>query len=250
MISDIQVSLATGERFDILRKVHPVGPCLVLGFSGSVKIGFAMVENLRARLQLPPDAPANAMWIPAYVADAWASKAVAVFAQAEATERALGCKLLLVGVHPTETVGMPNARAYVIRMAAPLFRPGFSPKRLVSVLSIGSGSRVLAYRKTVREAFGNWNLFQAEVQNTGGWGRTIAHILSVTIERHLEPGISNHLHIADVRRGRITIYSNDRTDFLPNDEKQAVRMPRTASSYTEFCQMLEDRNAQGVAVIC
>ena len=61
MISDIQVSLATGERFDILRKVHPVGPCLVLGFSGSVKIGFAMVENLRARLQLPPDAPANAM---------------------------------------------------------------------------------------------------------------------------------------------------------------------------------------------
>lgn len=251
MISDIQVTLATGQTFNAIRKAHPVGPYLVLGFSGSVRTGFAMVESLKQFLALTPEVPPNAAYIPGEVAEYWSPLASDVFAVSHALEKTLGCSLLLVGIHPTEDIGMPRARAYVIRMVCPNFRPGYSPKSLFSVLSIGTGSKVVAYRRAMRQLLRIENgLIQAEVMNTGGWGQTIAHAVTMAIDKHAVPGISNHLHIADVRRGSINIYRNDRTDYPKDGPPVEFRMPRTASTYPEFCDMVLQQQLNGAGARC
>ena len=51
-ISDIRVTTPNEER-DCLQKIYAVGPGVALGFAGSVAIGFAMVDRLRAKL-VPP----------------------------------------------------------------------------------------------------------------------------------------------------------------------------------------------------
>lgn len=251
MIADTQVSLADGRRLDILRKLYDVGPCLALGFAGSVRIGFRMVQSLREYLRLPADAPANTAWIPAFVAETWHSMAAAIFGEENEAERMLGCELLLVGMHPTEDVLPGNGRAYVIRMASPDFRPGYSRKRLISVLSIGCGRSVPAYRRAVRELCSvRSGTLQAEVGNLGGWGQTISFALGRVVECDPTPGISYHMHYADIRRGTITIYRNDRTDYPAGSAPIVHRMPAVASSYGEFCAMVQERGFSAAGAIC
>jgi hypothetical protein len=154
MLSDIQVTLSDGRRIDVLRKTYPVGPFIAMGFAGSVRLGFELVESMARHLRVPQDAPRNVAWVPQLAAQTWQVEAQRVFASAPPAEQELGSQTLLVGVHPTEDIGIPGqARAYVIRMVSPSFAPGFSPRRLVSVLSIGSGSRVWEYRRAVRDLF-------------------------------------------------------------------------------------------------
>jgi len=49
-ISDVRVTLRDGVEVDCLRKIHNVGRFIAAGFAGSVKIGFAMVDELASLL--------------------------------------------------------------------------------------------------------------------------------------------------------------------------------------------------------
>lgn len=253
MISDVQVKFSDGRMRDMLRKLHDVGPYLVVGFAGSVMLGFQMVESLRAHLKLPAGAPPNACWIPAEVAETWHTKGADIFARASEVERGLGCALLLVGVHPREETLPDRARAYVIRMAAPHFKPGYTQRRIVSVLSIGSGSQIPSYRRIVRELFDlrrNPGLLQAEVGKTGGWGQTISHAIGMALDRDRQAGVSANMHYADVRLGRITIYNNNRTDYPGDGRKVEFRMPRVATDYPTFCAMAREQGVSEAQATC
>ena len=150
MLSDVQVTLADGTTLDILQKIYPVGNYIVAGFAGSVQIGFLLLQSLIDWLALPPDMAAAGGFHPFDVANAWAPIAKQVFEGAPDCERALGSSLLFVGVDPVEDDFVPGrAKVYMCRFASPDFQPGISVRRF-SVLSIGSGSKVIAYRHALR----------------------------------------------------------------------------------------------------
>ena len=48
-VSDIRVTLANGSEVDCVQKIYSVGRFLAAGFAGSVRIGFAMIHELRRR---------------------------------------------------------------------------------------------------------------------------------------------------------------------------------------------------------
>ena len=48
LVADVRVSFPSGE-YDMLRKLHPVAPNIVIGFAGSVAVGFDMVDSLPRR---------------------------------------------------------------------------------------------------------------------------------------------------------------------------------------------------------
>lgn len=250
-LSDVQVTLPDGSCVDALQKVYPVGPCLVLGFSGSVRIGFQMVDSLRKFLAIPAEAPPGSAWIPGWVADNWYSEAARIFADASAGERKLRSSLLLVGVHPTEDVIPTRARPFVIRMSDPSFRPGYSPKKLVSVLSIGAGSRVPAYRRAVREVFSpRSGIMQAEVGTVGGWGRAISHAVGYAIGWHPQAGISAHMLYSEITREGIRIQNNDRIEYPKDGPAVEFRMPPIACTYAELVDLLGAQGHRAIDARC
>ncbi len=48
LLSDIRVTFKGQPARDLIRKIHQVGPNVVIGFAGSVRLGFSLVEDLRA----------------------------------------------------------------------------------------------------------------------------------------------------------------------------------------------------------
>jgi hypothetical protein len=55
VISDIQVTFRTGQTVDLLQKAYPLGRFIVGGFSGSVLIGFRLLQSLKDMLKLPSE---------------------------------------------------------------------------------------------------------------------------------------------------------------------------------------------------
>src|SRR5262245_39838206 len=111
MLSDVRVTFKDGRQLDLVQKSFPVGPYIVAGFAGSVKIGFQMLRSLTKFLIVPPDAPKPGARDPEWVAEHWKAIAAHTFSTADARERALGCQILLVGVsHKVEPEILANPR--------------------------------------------------------------------------------------------------------------------------------------------
>ena len=154
LVSDIQVRLADGSHLDVLQKVYLVGPTIGLGFAGSIKIAFDLINDLMPRLALTPEQASSSAWDPVKVARWWMPEATRIFREAPPAEAKLGCHILLVGTSPTVDLGTGPfaARPYVIRLVAPDFhpriiRPGFH------AWHIGTGSRVDVYKRHIRDRF-------------------------------------------------------------------------------------------------
>jgi hypothetical protein len=97
MMSDVRVTFRDGRERDLVQKAYAVGPYIVAGFAGSVRIGFQMLESLAKFLIVPPDAPQPGAWEPEWVADNWKPLAVQIFASADVLEQALHCQILWSG---------------------------------------------------------------------------------------------------------------------------------------------------------
>jgi len=114
---------------------------MALGFAGSVKIGFDMVQRLAQLLE--NDDP-HGVWDPEVVAEWWPDDAATVFAGAPPEEQQLNSELILLSVHPNKHAGeVPWARSYVHCFRAPDFAPQEASTN--EVVSIGSGSDVEPY---------------------------------------------------------------------------------------------------------
>ncbi len=46
-VSDIRVTLYDGSERDCLQKIYPIAQSIALGFAGSVRIGFEMVDVMK-----------------------------------------------------------------------------------------------------------------------------------------------------------------------------------------------------------
>jgi len=75
-ISDVRVTLEDGSQHDCLQKMYPVGRFMAMGFAGSVRIGFAMLEELSSLLGAAGE---DQMWNPNDVAEWWPEDAPLTF---------------------------------------------------------------------------------------------------------------------------------------------------------------------------
>lgn len=252
MLSDIQVTLADNKtRLDILQKAYPVGNYIVAGFSGSVRIGFDLLLSLKDSLVLPPDMAATGGFHPPDVASAWAPVAKQIFDRASDCEKTLGSRLLFIGVDPVEDDFVPGrAKVYMCRFLSPDFRPGISRRRF-SVLSIGSGSRVIAHRHALRALLrpSNNGILQFETRPNGiAFGLSLS--VSFMLLDHPQPGISPHAHVCTVTREGFQIETNDRRSYLPDGTTRDFTMPPVAQTWEQFCQMVAQFQHTPVSARC
>jgi hypothetical protein len=161
VIADTRVRWPDGSAAGILCKVHEVGPLMLVGFAGSVELGFTMVNDMRRVFPLPPEH----VWFPRVAAWYWWRRGRRLFSLAPPDRQSLGCALILAGVSACST-GL-GAQSYCIVMRAPEFRPVF-----LSVgrwASIGSGSDHIVAQQLAeswdRNAF---SYFQTEQARFGG----------------------------------------------------------------------------------
>jgi hypothetical protein len=94
----VRVTFSNGRTLDLLQKAYPVGPYIVAGFAGSVRIGFQMLASLAKFLIVAPNAPRPGAWEPEWVAEHWKPIAFQIFATADTPEQAQRCEILLVGI--------------------------------------------------------------------------------------------------------------------------------------------------------
>src|SRR4051812_33308050 len=99
LAADVRVSFRNGDERDLIRKLHEVAPNIVVGFSGSVRIGFEMVELLRSRAKVG----FGGGYVPAgkFIFDSRGA-ARKVWQSAPSAEQKLGCSLMVVGAQPAK----------------------------------------------------------------------------------------------------------------------------------------------------
>jgi hypothetical protein len=262
-LSDIRVTFTLADRskieVDCLQKIYEVGPFIALGFAGSVRIGFRMVERLRQQLGgLKPGQD----WKPDVVAELWPEEARKVFARFSKREQDLTCQLLMVGAHPTRNNGDATfAVPYVYRFKSPDFVPQLAGAN--EIVSIGSGEAVAEYSQALRklDQRGGFEFLQLEVGQPGGSALGLLYLISQKVEATPKPGISHHMHICVARRGEILLGNNNQRRgeirFDKNNPHNIVEsseedftMPPLAHSEAEFKRMLRDRGMALALATC
>jgi len=245
-ISDIRVTFRSGTEIDCLQKIYMVGRYIALGFSGSVAIGFEMAQTL-TRLLYHPDN--DIAWIPSEVATWWQFDAQKVFNSAPKSERNGGCQLMLIGVHPNENNGDSDwAKSEVYNFRSPYFKP--IRYNTLKIASIGSGSRVKPYSRMLRTLSRlDYSHMQMEVGMPGGMSRGYAMSMTEEIKKVQVKGISSHLHICLVFRGKIELSKNDYT-YVGEDGSHAFRMPSVATSRVEFQRLAQIQGLETGGACC
>jgi hypothetical protein len=237
-VSDIQVSWrATGAMHDCLQKVYEVAPFITAGFSGSVRLGFQLLEDLVQFLSPPPE-PGQS-WIPRWVALKWHRRARRIFDSMPALERGLGSSIMLMGVRPTDNSGcIVGGHPDVIVMSAKsCFESEFVD--FGDVRSIGSGNNVELYMHELKSLPTNLALMKAEIGSPGGMGRAWGSTLAQLLRNHPTPGISQYVHHILVWRDRVDIRDLNLTKFSADGEKIDYSMPEVARGWTQFVNFAE-----------
>jgi hypothetical protein len=244
-LSDICVTLGDRSTVDCLQKIYPVGRFVALGFSGSVQIGFAMVDRLADLLVTAP----GEAWDTEIVAQWWPEQARLVFDGFPEKARNGKSSLMMLSVHPNRDNGaFPLPFAHIFR--SPNFNP--IPIRTNDAASIGSGTQVDACRETL-ERLCNDEEHRLELMQMAQVKDGILQVLGLDFAQLLEKaqpkGISPHMHLCAVRRGEIAIAPNDYTRF-EDSGPVAFTMPKVATSWLGLLQMLNARGASAEGSVC
>jgi hypothetical protein len=240
VIGDIQVTVPTPNGpvyIDGIQKVFPVGRFIAAGFAGNVAVGYRLIDDLMQWLRFPPTDTTSA-WMPPWVIAKWRRRARWLYPSLATSGEEVG--LVVSGVSPQEDNGIPGmARTYAWILRSPSFEP--KPIEWMKVGAIGRGNQVEQYR----QALENVNedpvpYYQGEVGGAQGmFATTLAHMLGNRVERTPEPGISPHLLICTVRRGAVSLWTNDYDVFEEGGKRPALRMPPIARTWPEVVALLE-----------
>lgn len=248
LVSDVQVTFSDGTTADMLQKSYPISNFIVAGFSGSVRIGFMLLESLAQFTQLTQEQLKSQAWDPIWVSNNWWQIAKKVYDSAPVSEKRLGSSILMLGAAPKPHNGI-GSKTIITRFASPDFNPGIMTKN-IKLCSIGSGSRVTEY-KSIKTLFRlKSSAHGTEVSNPGGWGRAIAFSISRELNDHPRSGISRHLNIFHIRTGSIQEYNNNETIHFPNGEQLEILMPSIAQGYQDFLTKSKKINVNSAEAIC
>lgn len=255
-VSDARVSFCdrnTGhviESWDGVQKIHEVAPNILMGFAGSIYLGFKCVSDFAHFLGPNPTRrfvkleEALIDWA-GDLRDAWRDPK-----QVPPEEASGGCHLLFLGVDPTKNVGdiswWPVTSGFIVR--APDFDieaiPGTEPG------SIGSGSGKSAYLAVLERLATNWidisNFSAVPVRDLGPL--FVATLLQDAIQRAPSATVGNALHMGSVTRDRGVYISALRTRAL-QPGGHSVTMPPVAQTWDEFVKMVAPSIPSGASAI-
>ena len=239
LVGDICVTFDSNDRRDMLKKIHEVGPHMACGFSGSVRLGFEMVDSLQAFVAGSPwgDCPPTGR-----VVFKWWRKARRLWNQQPDETQKLGCSLIIAGAQPRK--GFINYNS-AFRLRAPLFEPERIRRE---PLSIGSGNAVDAYRELLRQAPDWWareyNKRPGLMLGTSGPLELFAAVVRDKIDTHPTAGVSPHLHLCLVRHKDIIWDTND----VITASGRWV-MPTVATDWNSFSTMASQSGCAADAAI-
>jgi hypothetical protein len=255
IMSDVRITFSDGSERDMLQKAYPLGPYVIGGFAGSVRIGFELLNSLQYGLEPPDhDGPLGSHWTwePAGIAHEWQPIAKTIFANAPPAEQACGSHILIVGISheglTDDAAQAPNVirrpRAIIIRMMSPKFEPLVTSRQL-SVEHIGSGAYVEKYVELMKHYFDPMSdTLQSETAAFGMWPKMLARGVRQIVNDDPVSGISPHVHILLCRSGHISMLTNDTTIVPKGKDPIEFKMPKVARGYAQFLEMC---SATGVA---
>jgi hypothetical protein len=247
-VADIQVTFTDRagmtRHVDGLQKIHAVGRWVLAGFCGNVRIGFRLVDDLRAWLAPPADEPDWA-WFPEFVAWKWRRRARRIYASLSQSCPG-GSALLLAASHPTRNLSGPEmlaplanlAASYACIMHAPEYEA--EPIRDGTVASIGSGNAVETYCDELRKMNADPTyLVSSDIFGTPGMSaQSLAHSIALTVARTPVPGVSRHVLFGVVRRGSITIAPGDYEMIHHDRRREVFRVPPCASDWAALRELV------------
>lgn len=269
-LSDTRVTLGNGREIDCLQKIYPVARYIAVGFAGSVKIGFDIVEALKASLY---EADENLAWNPPELVPELPPLLQKIFQNAATGEQVNHSHVMLLSTHPTEPVGSPWARAYVQILRSPDFIPEEIRPHQLGTIGCHTLSQecVDAIGRFSSDARSHEVLLQGEVGPRGGLGSRLGMMLTPIIEKAQPRGISAHLHECWVYRGKIVIGTNDHVKLgrwsawnpgVDNAETNQAHpagtpetpgfkfsMPSVATSWEHLLSILESHGSNAVGAV-
>lgn len=241
-VSDIQITFKNGQRtvtHNGLRKIYRITYSLAIAFSGSVSIGFKLVEDLRNQdVQLHDD--------PHGLMDHWPKSAARAFrcGQTKGTD---GLSLLVFGLdHHQSERPMP----FVYKLESPDFVP-YKAKG-TEMLSIGCGA--MHYAKAVQDTCNEPNSFKAyEDREFRGRGIGIGIMTMMAMEWRWKPahGVSEELLCC-------VVSPFDSVDFpyrasignANTGETRHVGMPQLATSWAEVERIAKSFRLSAAGATC
>jgi len=229
-VSDIQVSWGDSEFRNCLKKAYKITDSLAVGFAGSIKIAFDLVDDLKSYYDSGTQIPE----CPKELMKRWPKQARRIFSAAPLDERANRSELLILGM------AMENGGAAPVlyRLESPNFIP--YKARRSEVLSIGCGSTL--YKPVLEEIAQQSDPLAKYEQGFGGKGIGCGLMTVMTMERRQSPvqGISEELlcTVLSTTQFKQLPYRASVTDANTGDTRE-VDMPRVAESYDEFKAIAE-----------
>ena len=235
-LADIQVTFGTKTE-DCLQKIYKIDRNLVVGFAGSVNIGFAMLNGL-AKLR-DSVIKENLVFEPDKLAEIWSEKAREIFNSAPEKYKTKGSELLMAGVSYSRDLGIPGfGKPVVVALRYPYFKPELT--QMGEWLSIGKGREVKHYQKILKnlESKEYNEAMQMETAFPGGYGSVLGFTVGDKVRRAPKvSGISKHLHISVINRQGVKLGNTDHWEVGPSDTwetRKEFRMPKVATSWKEF----------------
>jgi hypothetical protein len=248
LISDARVRFADGTSANLVQKIHPLSRQFAAGFSGSVRVGFRLIDSLTAAVAAPAAETTRARGLRA-VATEWTSTARRVFNEAPEAEQRCGSQLLLVGASSVQRSGSAFSRIEVARLAAPEFVPHFSSG--LSIRHLGPGAGVVAYKRSLRPLFGLAALIhQTQTGGLHAWARQLAFSVTVPAPDRPGHGSGEHLHVMGMSFGEMVLFANDMTTYKSDGNPVALKMPPVARSWDQFVLMSRAIETSVDAAIC
>jgi hypothetical protein len=226
-----------------MQKVHPIGPYVVAGFSGSVQLGFWAIEDLRRFVGEPPEGVAVYSSV---LARWWWRRPRRAWDSFPRRLRKLGLSVLLVGACPDPTP-LTISHGFVFRS------PAFELERIrvMRPTGIGSGTGVRqvveALDDLVDPANLNQGLLRLEVGAPLGGADALGFALGAALGDEPTDDVSAEFQTWRVRRGEITRGSNELTALTQGVESRV--MPPLATSWSEFQQLTASRGHRAGAAV-
>jgi hypothetical protein len=239
LASDIRatVKYSTGEEshIDCLQKVHPLGKFVVGGFAGSVKIGFAIIDQIQAELAVVDE---GNVWSLDIIANTWLPRVVRkIFNSFPLSEKILKSQIILASTHPTINWPFPNTSLPVLYK---LESPDFEPQKAAQdeVLGIGNGAIVdcmIEVNEICKKPFFHETILGG-VQYQAMY---VANILEGVIKKIPLPGVSNLFQFATVNRKQIEIFNHERSLCTAEGNKPILKFPPVlAKSFEQLKRMV------------
>ncbi len=235
LVSDVCVTFTnkdgTERHIDCLQKIYPLGRSVFGGFSGSVRIGFDILETLKRDFSNSPPGAALNMNIAAHT---WLSRVIQrIFRNAPEDEQELRSSIILASAHPTKNRGdtpWPSTDIHIF--SSPNFVPVVAAP--LEMVSIGKGNAVSAYMDAIRALSTDSGFLKTSMDNQDGQASLLAHMVSTTIDNGPVPGISTMFQFGVITRGTYTIHNHEYTAHQRSGQKIERTFPRIDRGRDEF----------------